>query len=63
MRVLPFSMPEAFEQMNPVSVRMPNGALTSLAGTVGADHAIALADLIFAIGFARYRALGRAAST
>ena len=32
MQVLLLSMPDSFEHMAPVAVRMPNGALTSLAG-------------------------------
>ena len=32
MNVLLLSMPDAFEHMPPVGIRMPNGALTSLAG-------------------------------
>ena len=33
MNVLLLSMPDSFEHMPPVGIRMPNGALTSLAGT------------------------------
>jgi hypothetical protein len=33
MNVLLLSMPGYFEHMPPVAVRMPNGALTSLAGS------------------------------
>src|SRR5262245_12708632 len=39
-------MPDSFEHMAPVTVRMPNGALTSLAGNVDAHHRVAVADLI-----------------
>src|SRR5881227_584065 len=39
-------MPDAFEHMPPVAVRMPNGALASLAGNVDAHHRVAIADLI-----------------
>src|SRR5262245_4637008 len=46
MRVLLLSMPDAFEHMPAVAIRMPNGALTSLAGNVDAHHRIAVADLI-----------------
>jgi radical SAM superfamily enzyme YgiQ (UPF0313 family) len=41
-------MPDAFEHMPPVAVRMPNGALASLAGNVDAHHSVAIADLILA---------------
>jgi hypothetical protein len=34
MKVLLLSMPDSFEHMPPVGIRMPNGALTSLAGNV-----------------------------
>jgi len=46
MNVLLLSMPDAFEHMPPVAIRMPNGALTSLAGNVDAHHRVAAADLI-----------------
>jgi len=46
MNVLLFSMPDYFEHMPPVAVRMPNGALTSLAGNVDSHHRVAVADLI-----------------
>jgi len=46
MRVLLLSMPDSFEHMAPVAIRMPNGALTSLAGNVDAHHHVAVADLI-----------------
>jgi radical SAM superfamily enzyme YgiQ (UPF0313 family) len=39
-------MPDSFEHMPPVAIRMPNGALTSLAGNVDAHHRVAVADLI-----------------
>ena len=39
-------MPDSFEHMPTVAIRMPNGALTSLAGNVGAQHRVAVADLI-----------------
>ena len=48
MNVLLLSMPDTFEHMAPVAVRMPNGALTSLAGNVDAGHRVAVADLILA---------------
>jgi anaerobic magnesium-protoporphyrin IX monomethyl ester cyclase len=44
--ILLFSMPDSFEHMPSVVIRMPNGALTSLAGNVDAHHRTAVADLI-----------------
>ena len=35
-----------FEHTPTVSIRMPNGALTSLAGNVDPHHRVAVADLI-----------------
>src|SRR6202161_354223 len=46
MNVLLLSMPDSFEHMPPVAIRMPNGALTSLAGNVDPHHHVAVADLI-----------------
>src|SRR5262249_5603651 len=46
MNVLLLSMPDSFEHMPSVVVRMPNGALTSLAGNVDPHHKVAVADLI-----------------
>ena len=46
MNVLLLSMSDYFEHMPPVAVRMPNGALTSLAGNVDDHHRVAVADLI-----------------
>jgi anaerobic magnesium-protoporphyrin IX monomethyl ester cyclase len=46
MNVLLLSMPDSFEHMPPIAVRMPNGALASLAGNVDAHHRVAIADLI-----------------
>jgi len=39
-------MPDSFEHMPTVAVRMPNGALTSLASNVDPHHKVAAADLI-----------------
>src|SRR5688500_14772799 len=50
MNVLLLSMPDSFEHMAPVAVRMPNGALASLAGNVDPHHHVAIADLILAQG-------------
>jgi anaerobic magnesium-protoporphyrin IX monomethyl ester cyclase len=46
MNILLLSMPDYFEHMPPVAVRMPNGALTSLAGNVDGQHRVVVADLI-----------------
>src|SRR5438477_7981914 len=46
MNVLLLSMPDSFEHMASVAIRMPNGALTSLAGNVDPHHRIAVADLV-----------------
>jgi len=46
MNVLLLSMPDSFEHMPPVAIRMPNGALTSLAGNLDPHHKVAVADLI-----------------
>jgi radical SAM superfamily enzyme YgiQ (UPF0313 family) len=52
-KVLLLSMPDSFEHMAPVTVRMPNGALTSLAGNVDPHHDVAVADLILVQGRVR----------
>jgi anaerobic magnesium-protoporphyrin IX monomethyl ester cyclase len=46
MNILLLSMPDSFEHMPTVAIRMPNGALTSLAGNVDQHHRVAVADLI-----------------
>jgi len=46
MNVLLLSMPDSFEHMPAIVIRMPNGALTSLAGNVDPHHQVAVADLI-----------------
>jgi anaerobic magnesium-protoporphyrin IX monomethyl ester cyclase len=46
MQVLLLSMPDSFEHMPALAIRMPNGALTSLAGNLDAHHRVAVADLI-----------------
>jgi radical SAM superfamily enzyme YgiQ (UPF0313 family) len=46
MNILLFSMPDSFEHMPTIAVRMPNGALTSLAGNVDPHHRVAVADLL-----------------
>jgi radical SAM superfamily enzyme YgiQ (UPF0313 family) len=50
MNVLLLSMPDSFEHMAPVAIRMPNGALASLAGNLDAHHRVAVADLVLAQG-------------
>ena len=46
MNILLLSMPDSFEHMPTIAIRMPNGALTSLAGNVDPHHKVAVADLI-----------------
>lgn len=48
MNILLLSMPDSFEHMPTVAIRMPNAALTSLAGNIDAHHRVAVADLILA---------------
>jgi radical SAM superfamily enzyme YgiQ (UPF0313 family) len=46
--VLLLSMPDSFEHMPTVAIRMPNGALTSLAGNIDTHHIVSVADLVLA---------------
>jgi radical SAM superfamily enzyme YgiQ (UPF0313 family) len=46
MNVLLFSMPDSFEHTPTLTMRMPNGALASLAGNVDPHHRVAVADLV-----------------
>ena len=46
MNVLLRPMPDSFEHMSPVTVRMPTSALSSLAGNVDQEHQVAVPDLI-----------------
>jgi anaerobic magnesium-protoporphyrin IX monomethyl ester cyclase len=46
MNVLLLSMPDSFEHMPEIVIRMPNGALSSLAGNIDPHHRVAIADLI-----------------
>jgi len=46
MNVLLLSMPDSFEHMPELVIRMPNGALSSLAGNIDPHHNVAVADLI-----------------
>ena len=63
MRVLLLSMPDSFEHMPALAIRMPNGALASLAGNVDPHHQVAIADLILVAGaVSRARSSGCCAS-
>lgn len=53
MNVLLFSMPDSFEHMPSLAIRMPNGGLSSIAGNVDAHHRVAVADLILVQGHVR----------
>lgn len=46
MNVLLLAMPDSFEHTPTVGMRMPNGALASLAGNVDRHHHVAIADLV-----------------
>jgi len=46
MKILLLSMPDSFEHMPSIVIRMPNGALSSLAGNLDPHHRVAVADLI-----------------
>ena len=48
MNVSLLSMPDSFEHMPAIAIRMPNGALASLAGNVDPHHRVAIADLVLA---------------
>jgi len=48
MRILLLSMPDSFEHTPTIAMRMPNGALASLAGNVDPHHTVAIGDLILA---------------
>jgi radical SAM superfamily enzyme YgiQ (UPF0313 family) len=48
MRILLLSMPDSFEHTPTLAIRMPNGALASLAGNVDDHHDVAVADLVLA---------------
>jgi len=48
MNILLLSMPDSFEHMPTVAVRMPNGALATLAANVDRGHRVSVADLILA---------------
>jgi len=46
MNVLLLSMPDSFEHMPAIGMRIPNGALASIAGNVDRHHRVSIADLI-----------------
>ncbi|MGH9253067.1 MAG: cobalamin-dependent protein, partial [Vicinamibacterales bacterium] len=48
MRILLLSMPDSFEHTPTIAIRMPNGALGSLAGNIDPHHHVAVADLVLA---------------
>jgi radical SAM superfamily enzyme YgiQ (UPF0313 family) len=48
MRILLLSMPDSFEHTPTIAIRMPNGALGSLAGNLDPHHCVAIADLVLA---------------
>jgi len=51
--VLLLSMPDSFEHMPSLVIRMPNGGLTSIAGNLDSQHRVAVADLILVQGKVR----------
>ncbi len=53
MRILLLSMPDSFEHMPSLAIRMPNGGLQSLAGNVDRHHQVSVADLILVQGQVR----------
>jgi anaerobic magnesium-protoporphyrin IX monomethyl ester cyclase len=46
MNVLLLSMPDSFEHTPALTMRLPNGALASLAGNIDDHHTVAIADLV-----------------
>jgi anaerobic magnesium-protoporphyrin IX monomethyl ester cyclase len=54
MRILLLSMPDSFEHTPTIAIRMPNGALSSLAGNLDPHHDVAVADLILAQSSVRH---------
>ena len=53
MNILLLSMPDSFEHTPTLTMRMPNGALASLAGNIDPHHRVAVADLVLAQGSVR----------
>ncbi len=54
MRVLLLSMPDSFEHTPTIAIRIPNGALASLAGNLDPHHQVAIADLVLAQASVRH---------
>ena len=50
MNILLLSMPDSFEHTSVITMRMPNGALGSLAGNLDPHHNVSIGDLILAHG-------------
>jgi anaerobic magnesium-protoporphyrin IX monomethyl ester cyclase len=50
MNILLLSMPDSFEHTSVITMRMPNGALGSLAGNLDPHHRVSIADLILVHG-------------
>ena len=48
MRILLLSMPDSSEHTPTIAIRMPNGALSSLAANIDPHHEVAIADLVLA---------------
>ena len=48
MNILLLSMPDSFEHTPTLTIRIPNGALASLAGNIDPQHRVAIADLVLA---------------
>ena len=48
MRLLLLSMPDSFEHTPTLTMRMPNGALASIAGNLDSHHDVGIADLVLA---------------
>jgi radical SAM superfamily enzyme YgiQ (UPF0313 family) len=46
LQILLLSMPDSFEHTPALAIRMPNGALSSLAGNIDPHHRVAIADLV-----------------
>src|SRR5687768_15688314 len=53
MRILLLSMPDSFEHTPTIAIRIPNGALASLAGNVDDEHSVHVADLVLVQGDVR----------
>jgi anaerobic magnesium-protoporphyrin IX monomethyl ester cyclase len=53
MNILLLSMPDSFEHTSTITMRMPNGALASLAGNLDPHHQVSVADLILVHGRVR----------